>query len=138
MVTAASIVNTLLESTGMFVSAVLTPESRSRLLARVPAVHGTVYAHHVTMAYNPDPALLARYQRSEGQHIRIKVTGMAQDEKGQAVLVEALSENKHPHITISCAEGVEPVYSNELLAAGKIERLEPSFTVEAVITIEPI
>lgn len=46
----------------------------------------------------------------------MKIIGQAYDQKGFAVLVEnAKSKNKFPRITISCAEGVAPVYSNELL-----------------------
>ena len=30
----------------------------SQLLRRVPPVHETVYAHHVTMAFNPEPEVL--------------------------------------------------------------------------------
>jgi hypothetical protein len=45
-----------------------------------------------------------------------RLIGEVFDEKGQAVLVEGFpSENKHPHITISCIEGVPPKYSNELV-----------------------
>lgn len=46
----------------------------------------------------------------------MKIIGRAQDEKGDALLVEnKKSSNAHPHITLSCAEGVSPVYSNELI-----------------------
>ncbi len=46
----------------------------------------------------------------------MKVIGRAWDEKGDALLVEnAKSSNKYPHVTLSCAEGVSPVYSNQLI-----------------------
>jgi len=138
--TAQEVVNHLLEDkTGMFVSAVLTPESRSRLLAMVPPYHPNVYAHHVTLAHNPEPEVLERYRSLEGQRIRVPVTAVCTDDKGQAVLVGADSENEYPHITISCAEGVAPVYSNELLAAQHADLQHVNiFTLEADVVIEPL
>lgn len=137
---ALGIVQRLLEErTGMFVSAVLTPDSHQRLLERVPPVHGTVYAHHVTMAYNPEPDVLEKYRPMEGQRIQVPVTAICVDEKGQAVLVGVESENEYPHITISVAEGVEAKYSNELLASQHADLQHVNiFTLEAVVTIEPL
>lgn len=134
---APALVRYLLEDTGMFVSAVLTPESRRRLLEMVPPVHPNVYAHHVTLAHDPDAETLAKYQPLEGQRLRIPVTAVAVDDKGQAVLVGADSENEFAHVTISCAEGVPPVYSNELMA--KADPWHVSiFTLEADVVIEPL
>jgi hypothetical protein len=137
---ALTLVQRLLEDrTNMFVSAVLTPESQRRLLERVPPVHPVVYAHHVTMAFNPDAETLARYQSMEGQRIRVPVTAVCVDEKAQAVLVGVESENEYPHITVSVAEGVKPAYSNELLAAQRADLQHVNiFTLEADVVIEPL
>ena len=136
--TAVNVVHQLLEDqTGVIVSAVLTPGSHRRLLNMVPPVHPVVYAHHVTMAYNPDAATLAKYRPMEGKRIKVPVTGVGADEKGQAVLVGVDSENEYPHITISVAEGVEAKYSNELLANIDLNHIN-IFTLEAVVTIEPL
>ncbi len=135
--TPGRLVKTLLDDTGVFVSAVLTAKSRSMLLAHVPAIHPNVLAHHVTMAFDPDEATLARYRRLEGQRIRVPVTAVAVDDKAQAVLVGADSENVHPHITISVADGVKPRYSNELLAKADLQHI-PIFTLEAVVVIEEL
>jgi len=127
------------DRSGMFVSAVLTPESRSRLLAMVPPVHPVVYAHHVTMAFNPDAEALERYRQMEGQRIRVPVTAVCADEKAQAVLVGVESENDYPHITVSVAEGVKPVYSNELLVAQHADLQHVNiFSLEADVVIEPL
>lgn len=127
------------EHTDMFVSAILTPESHRRLLEKVPPVHPVVYAHHVTMAYKPEPDALERYRAMEGLRIKVPVAAVCVDEKGQAVLVGVESENEYPHITISTAEGVEPVYSNELLASQHADLQHVNiFTLEAVVTIEPL
>ena len=138
--TAGTVVKQLLEDgTNMLVSAVLTPASHRRLLRMVPPVHPVVYAHHVTLAYNPDAATLKRYRRMEGQRLKVPVTAVGSDDKGQAVLVGVDSENEFPHITISVAEGVEAKYSNELLAAQFNDLQHVNiFTLEAVVTIEPL
>lgn len=137
---ALTVVLCLLEDrTNMFVSAVLTPQSQRRLLERVPPVHPTVYAHHVTLAYNPEPDALARYRPLEGTRIKVPVTAVCVDDKGQAVLVGVDSENEYAHITISCAEGVAPGYSNELLAAQHADMQHVNiFTLEADVVIEPL
>jgi len=63
-----------------------------------------------------------------GQTVTLRVIGMAQDERCQAVKVEIpdglLCLNDNPHITVSCADGTAPKYSNELLAAAELEPLE--------------
>ena len=137
---AAILVRWLLEDrTNMFVSAVLTPESHWRLLQRVPPIHPIVYAHHVTMAFKPEGDRLARYQALEGQRIKVPVTAVCMDDKAQAVLVGVESENEYPHITISVAEGVKPVYSNELLATQRADLQHVNiFTLEADVVIEPL
>lgn len=125
------------ETSGMFISAVLTPESQRLLLEHVPPVHEWVKAHHMTISFNPPMSRwLHYYRQAVGKPMVLRVYGQAQDEKAQAVLVEGETENKIPHITISCASGVSPVYSNELLARGH-EPLEP-FTVEAIIEAEEL
>jgi hypothetical protein len=125
------------DSSGMFVSAVLTPKSHNMLLARVPPVHPNVYAHHVTMAFNPDEATLAYYRQFEGRRIRVPVTAVVVDDKAQAVLVGVESENDHPHITVSVAEGVKPRYSNDLFTVADLQHIN-IFTLEADVVIEPL
>ena len=120
---------------GVFVSATLTPESQALLLERVPPVHPFVHAHHMTIAFDPPVERFTEvYQPMIGQEIRLRVVGVAQDEKGQAVRVEAQSENPNPHITVSCADGVPAKYSNELLSKGwnPVSHFELQATVQAV------
>jgi hypothetical protein len=51
-----------------------------------------------------------------GKKSKLKIVGRAYDHKGDALFVKnPKSKNKYPHITISCAKKVLPVYSNELL-----------------------
>lgn len=96
----------------------LTEDAHNLLVREFPPVHPHVFAHHVTLYYKPDAAQTAAMEEWLFEPVVVKVTGYYEDEKGQAVTVElpeGLRGNRSPHITISTAEGVEPVYSNELI-----------------------
>ncbi len=87
-------------------------ENIPALLEKFPPKHLQIYGHHSTIAY--EPGSLEGIE--VGKKLHIKILGRAYDEKGDALLVEnTKSGKKHPHITLSCAEGVPPEYSNELL-----------------------
>ena len=90
----------------------------SEILTKM-AVHENVYCHHMTVFFRP---ARADYEETFGPHlgqkVALKVVGIAADEKGQAVVVEPLEgipSNRTAHITVSCAEGTKPFYSNSLL-----------------------
>jgi len=121
----------------VFASAVLLPSSRALLLQKVPPVHARVIAHHMTIAFNPDTEQLVHFPLRKGQRVRLRVVGVAVDRKAQAVAVQGYSLNAHPHITISCADGVPAKYSNELLAKRRMTRVQP-FTLTAVVRFEAL
>ena len=76
-------------------------------------------AHHMTIKFDPSEDEVHALPMAEVADF--KVVGWAADERGQAVLVVPTgvsSANRHPHITMSCAPGTLPMYSNELLARG--------------------
>jgi hypothetical protein len=91
--------------------------SRDNLLALVPPAHPNVFADHLTLAFGK--AMRDHYPL--GKRVELEVMLEARDLKGQAVLVgrrsvsEFIDADQMPHITISCAEGVKPVYSNTLI-----------------------
>lgn len=90
---------------------------------------GKVHAHHMTIKFKPTAEEIE--QTPSGKKVHLKVIGWAADEKGQAVLVEPeglASANKHPHVTISTAPGVNPAYSNDLLAKGSNRVSGPTLT----------
>lgn len=114
-----------IEYTALFIN---SPE---KLLKMFPAKHAKVFAHHSTNWYKPS----SLEGLEVGKKSTLKIIGQASDEKGFAVLVEnAKSKNKFPHITISCAEDVAPVYSNELLEKvskeGSLEMFEDPLFIE--------
>jgi hypothetical protein len=125
------------DKSGVFVSASLTKESHELLLSKVPPKHPYVHGHHMTIAFNPPmERFVERYEALVGQPVRLRVVGVAEDDKGQAVRVEGPSENANPHITISCADGIAPKYSNEFLSKGW--KSLPSFELEAVVEARPL
>ena len=82
------------------------------------AAHATCYCHHVTMAYKPSFQTWQKFRSMLGSTIEFDTCGLVKDEKGQALLVKGVeSEKKFPHITLSCAEGVQASYSNDLAEA---------------------
>ncbi len=125
------------ESSGLFISATLTPQSKALLLERFPPIHSEVHAHHMTMAFDPPVEhYLEHYNTLIGQPLSIKVIGVAEDDKGQAVRVVGPSDNTNPHVTISCAKGVPAKYSNQLLSSGW--NPVPTFELEAIIEAIPL
>jgi hypothetical protein len=103
------------------------------LKLKFPPKHVNVFLHHSTIEFQP----FNLNDLHIGQRVKIKLVGRAYDEKGDALLVEnPKSKNKYPHITVSCADGVSPVYSNELLERsvlqGTLEILDIPIEIEVV------
>ena len=81
------------------------------------------FMHHMTIKFRPDAEEVIALP-IDGSEVELQVVGYASDDKGQAVLVSGVeSSNDNPHITVSTAEGVSPVYSNELLSSGLVEEV---------------
>lgn len=110
-------------------------EARDAILASFPPIHGTVLAHHVTLAYRPrNVEWMKTWLPSKGQEVDVVVTGCAHDKRVQAAAVKVGLEcwNKYPHVTISVAEGVPPETSNDMLALRLPKPCEP-FTVRGTV-----
>lgn len=92
--------------TGIFV------DNPTELLTLFPPKHLNVFAHHMTIEFRPSSLSGIEV----GKQFILKVLGRAHDAKGDALLVESYKTTKtFPHITISCANDVSPLYSNDLL-----------------------
>tara|TARA_B100000508_G_scaffold94004_1_gene73436 strand:- start:1005 stop:1406 length:402 start_codon:yes stop_codon:yes gene_type:complete len=86
------------------------------LLMDFEPIHQIAYGHHSTIRFKPES--LAGI--AVGKKHSINIIGRVSDEKADALLVEnPLSENEHPHITISTIKGVAPIYSNKMLETAK-------------------
>ena len=97
----------------------LTDESKVKLLSSFPAAHPNIYAEHMTIVFKPSDSLNEALMKECGTEVTLNVIGHAQDQNGQAVVVKSDSVSRIgggiAHVTISCANGTKPVYSNELL-----------------------
>lgn len=100
-----------------FTCLVLDAPSKALLLAMVPPSHSVVFADHITLEHDPADVLpLEREFRDWAIVVEV-----LSDDQGQAVTVELgrnasalLKPGQRPHVTLSCAPGVFPAYSNRL------------------------
>ena len=100
-----------------YLAVFLDAASRSKLVYSFPYEHHKAKADHMTIARPVPPEML----KLVGTSVRMKVIGYAANDRVQAVVVDpspALGQGPTPHITLSHAEGVQPVESNALLKAG--------------------
>lgn len=115
----------------------LSPESQQELLQRFPPKHESVRGEHVTLLFAPTEEDVAELEAKGllGSEADVKVVGYAEDDRGQAVVVDLpegfRSSNTIPHVTLSVDPDTEAVYSNELLERG-YQRIEP-FTLRGVV-----
>lgn len=82
-----------------------------------------------------DPETDVRLMRAVGSHVDMHVKEIVWNDKGAAcrIVCDVPTVNKHPHITIACAPGVKPVYSNDLLDAGGIFSVPIDITISGSI-----
>lgn len=76
---------------------------------------------HVTLAFDvesKDFPLVYVYNNDEAGSIPVFIKGIAWNDKAAVLVVDVPTScsNKHPHITLATADGVPPVYSNDMLA----------------------
>ncbi|MBM4291998.1 MAG: hypothetical protein FJ138_11595 [Deltaproteobacteria bacterium] len=102
----------------------LTESCRARVLARFPARHPEVIAHHITVSF-PDSA-------PPPPAARASVVGVARGDRVECLVVEIDGAVARPdggtyHITLSLdrAAGAKPVESNHLLARQGWEPVAP-------------
>jgi len=72
----------------------------------------------MTIAFMPTSTMLSSLKSSIGLTYLLKVVAYGQDDKGQAVVVQSNIINEGQditHVTVSCANGTSPVYSNDML-----------------------
>jgi len=111
----------------VYIGVFLSDDSRASLLSAFPPKHEKTLADHVTLKFKPKPEEAEALEL--GSFVTMKVVGYAEDEKGQAVVIELIdagqdiltltaNANKILHITISVSAGTSPVYSNALLETG--------------------
>jgi hypothetical protein len=104
----------------IYIAAFLTNEGQNDLKnwwesnVRKP-LHSKSFMHHMTIKLKPSMEEVLAL--SIGEEVGLSIVGFGEDEQGQAVAISThipVAANI-PHITVSTAEGVSPVYSNKLL-----------------------
>jgi hypothetical protein len=119
-----------------YIAAVLTENSSNVLKTRIPPIHSDSYYHHMTMCFKPDEKVYQKYADLVHKSIELKAEAVFYDKKGQALFLDTkFSENSYPHITLSCADGVKPFYSNTIFENPKQYKLVDNLTLDAVVTI---
>lgn len=98
----------------------LDSRSKAALTHMYPASHDNQEYGHVTLAFD---ITRESVQSLIGQRGQAQVIGYAEDDKAQVVAVSLKNglsrmDSLQPHVTLSVASGVTPVYSNKLLAEG--------------------
>ena len=89
--------------------------NQSQLFDIAKPQHENVFASHITCEFGvPEDAPLPK----EVGYVR--VVGIAEDDKAQALIVSVDGVTERPrgglyHITLSTADGVKPVYSNQMI-----------------------
>lgn len=102
----------------------LTEESQMKLRKEVKVYHQDAHIDHVTLVFKPSSEHIALLKPIAERIVPFSATSMYFDSKGQAVRVSLPDfglGSDHPmlaHVTISCAAGVPPKYSQELIAKG--------------------
>lgn len=103
-----------------YIGAFLGHGSRVSLLSVVQPVHQHVFAEHITLVHSPKPGDVDAFADLIGRYVTVYAKDAVFDGAGQAVtcVVNAVlptAVNRKAHITVSCAEHIEPSYSNSIL-----------------------
>jgi len=114
----------------------LDDANKAALLARFPPKHSNIYAEHMTIIFKPSESVDEALMKECGTEVTLEVIGYGEDQNGQAVVVKSDNVSRVgggiAHITISCANGVRPVYSNTLLQK-HWNQVSPTLSVSGVI-----
>ena len=95
-------------------------KQRIRQMIGVETFHSKEYLDHITLAFSPNEQQIKDAEPYLGKMVPFTLGSMYWNLKGQAVTVNlpSLPTGLIPesaHITVSCAEGVPPKYSNDLI-----------------------
>jgi hypothetical protein len=104
----------------IYAGVILTPGAQQELrewFAGLSPLREKGLAHHLTWAFKPTSDEVRNLPI--GQPVTLKVVGYVDREGIQAVVVEgAETRNAIAHVTVAVDQGVSPVRSNDVLAAG--------------------
>lgn len=125
--------------TAVYTAVFLTEESQWKLVSTFGPTHPKVWAHHITLCFEPSVETIA--SSGIGKKVTVKVIGYATNEKAQAVVVNLprgiTCQNRYPHITISTEENLSPKVSNIMLETQSFTNVHDpkSITLEGIIGV---
>lgn len=123
----------IVKSKSCYIGAFLSEEEKRKLLEICKPSFSNVHADHLTVKFNPSFEDISQFKL--GEKVELKIIGIGRDDKAEALVIDTtISYNTHPHITLSTAGGVGPVYSNTLLDKGEFKKITP-FTIVATLGI---
>lgn len=124
----------------IYVGLFLDGANQGLLFKKFAPIHEKVFGDHVTLAFRPTKEQVEELTPKLGQRFPLEVIVELGDSRCQAVLVRnngfPVCQNENPHITISCAPGTKPYYSNTMLSMLQ----DPKFPEarSAIITLEAV
>lgn len=102
-----------------------------KLLEQFTPVHCNIFAHHSTIEFKP-----RSIDVQIGLVVTLQITGRLITNKVDVLIVDnPYSKNRHPHITISTAEGVKPFASNNEIEQNQHFIIPLTSFVKGVINI---
>jgi len=104
---------------GFIYSAVFVNEDE--LMLKYPPVHPNEFYHHSTIEFKP----ISIEKLPLGEKITLEIIGRLITDKVDVLLViNPLSKNAYPHITLSTANGIKPFESNSEINSN-LDRIQP-------------
>ena len=105
----------------VYIALFLDLMDQRRLIKRFGQAYPEAHADHLTLWHFQDVRSLDLPSLPWGKKIPLKIIGYVMDDQAQVVIVQAPAKfhpvgGRTPHITISTAPGVNPVYANALIA----------------------
>lgn len=119
-----------------YVGVFLSASSRAALADVFPYAFHKAEGGHMTLSKKVTPDLLAMV----GSQVRLRVVGVAQNDRVQAAVVSLpsgiTSDNETPHVTLSHVEGASPKESNDMLRSTPLSPVTPMI-LQGVIDVFP-
>lgn len=104
--------------------------NKDNLINKYQPVHENIYYDHSTIKFKPEDVS----NLPVGEKIDLKIIGRLTTDKVDVLLVEnSLSDNAHPHITLSTAEGIKPFASNSEIENNQDKIIKLNDSIEGVI-----
>ena len=104
----------------IFIGVFLPPMEQKKLLKKFGKKHPEIHADHMTIWHFQDGGDPKLETLPLGKSISLKVVNEVSDDKAQVLIVQPPTmfkpRGRTPHITLTTNPGVEPVYSNKLIA----------------------